>query len=128
MIVAPDGSLRHGQPIVAPSSGLPDNRIARTEALHGGGCSTNKNPTGSGRGLTDWSIEPNGVARVRWQFASQDQGQPDKPLTLEVPVWGNTAVATVPGLTGCEQPRAITLYNRDGKIIGSRGVPANLNR
>ena len=128
LIVAPDGSWRHGQPIVAPSFGLPDNRIARIEALHGGGCSTNNNPSGSGPGLTDWSIEPNGVARVRWQFASQHQGQPDKPLTLEVPVRGNTAVATVPGLTGCEQPSAITLYNRDGQIIGSRGVPANLNR
>ena len=129
LIVAPDGSLRHGQPIVAPSSGLPDNRIARTEALHGGGCSTNKNPTGSGRGLTDWSIEPNGVVRVRWQFASQDHGQPDsKPLTLEVPVRGNTAVATVPGFTGCEQPGAITLYDRDGKSIGSERVPANLSR
>ena len=128
LIVAPDGSWRHGQPIVAPSFGLPDNRIARIEALRGGGCSTNKNPSGSGRGLTDWSIEPNGVARVRWQFASQDHGQPDKPLTLEVPVRGNTAVATVPGFTGCEQPRAITLYNRDGQIIGSERVPANLSR
>jgi hypothetical protein len=129
LIVAPDGSWRHGQPIVAPSFGLPDNRIARIEALHGGGCSSNNNPSGSGRGLTDWSIEPNGVARVRWQFASQHEGQPNrKPLTLEVPVRGNTAVATVPGLTSCEQPSAITLYNRDGQIIGSGGVPANLNR
>lgn len=125
LIVAPDGSWRHGGPIVFPSFGLPDNGIARIQALHGGGCSTNNNPGGSGRGLTDWSIEPNGVARVRWQFA----GQPDsKPLTLDVPVRGNTAVATVPGFTGCEQPSAITLYNRDGQIIGSGGVPANLNR
>lgn len=129
LIVAPDGSWRHGQPIVAPSFGLPDNRIARIEALHGGGCSSNHNPSGSGRGLTDWNIEPNGVARVRWQFASQNQGQPySKPLTLEVPVRGNTAVATVPGFTSCEQPSAITLYNRDGQIIGSGGIPANLNR
>lgn len=129
LIVAPDGSWRHGQPIVAPSFGLPDNRIARIEALHGGGCSTNNNPSGSGRGMTDWNIEPNGVARVRWQFASQHQGQPNsKPLTLEVPVRGNTAVATVPGFTGCEQPSAITLYNRDGQIIGSGGVPAHPKR
>ena len=129
LIVAPNGSWRHGQPIVAPSFGLPDDRIARIQALHGGGCSANNPASGSGRGLTDWSIEPNGVARVRWQFASQDQGQPgSKPLTLDVPVRGNTAVATVPGFTGCEQPSAITLYNQNGQIIGSGGVPRNLHR
>jgi hypothetical protein len=128
LIVAPDGSWRHGQPIAATSFGLPDNGIARIEALHGGGCSSNHNPSGSGRGVTAWSIEPNGVARVRWQFASQHQGQPNsKPLILVVPVRGNTAVATVPGFTSCEQPSAVTLYNRDGQIIGSAGIPANLN-
>lgn len=126
LIVAPDGSWRHGQPIIAPSFGLPDNRIARIEALQGGGCITNNGPNGSGRGLTESSIEPNGVSRVHWQFASQGQGQNNnsKPLILDIPVRGNTAVATAPGLTGCEQPSAITLYNRDGQVIGSRGVRA----
>jgi hypothetical protein len=128
LIVAPDGSWRHGQPIVDTSFGLPDNRIARIEALHGGGCSTN-NPSGSGRGLTDWSIEPNGVARVRWVFLGKTaQGQShSKPLTLQVPVRGNVAVATVPGFKWCKLPSAITLYNQDGQIVGSGGVRANLN-
>ena len=120
-IVAPDGSWHHGQPIVNPSSGLPDNRIARIEALHGGGCSANRTRSGSGHGLTVWSVEPNRVARVRWQFAVQDQPQSGgQPLTLDVPVRGNTAVATVPGFSSCEQPSGVTLYNREGQIIGSR--------
>lgn len=129
LIVAPDGSWRHGQPIIAPSFGLPDNRIARIEALQGGGCITNNSPNGSGRGLTESSIEPNGVGRVRWQFASHGPGQnTNKPLVLDISVRGNTAIATVPGFTACQPPSAITLYSQDGQIIGSRGLPTNPSR
>ena len=120
LIVAADGSWRDGQPIVGVGMGLPDNRIALREALRGGGCSTNMTNSGSGHGLTEWNIEPNGVARVRWQFAGQTQPV-TKPLTLDVPVRGNTAVATVPHFANCEQKSAVTLYNHDGQIIASHG-------
>lgn len=117
-IIAPDGSRRHGQPILHATFGLPDNRIARIQARSGPSCSVDMYRTGVPNGATVWSIVPNGVARVRWQFPREDdQGHLHSAFTLDVPVHGNTAVATIPELAVCEQASVITLYGGDGRII-----------
>jgi hypothetical protein len=120
IIVQPDGKWTHGQPIISPGGMVPSNRIARIEALFGGGCALN----------TLFSVMPNGVTRVRWQFPRQDHyGYVYKaPLTLNIPVRGNYAIATIPGRASCDRPSVITLYDRDGNVIAHKGNPANLGR
>jgi hypothetical protein len=123
-IVAPDGSWRHGQPVLHTTVGLPDNRIARIQALAGPSCEVNSGPTGVHSGVTDWSIVPDGVSRVRWQFPREGVGRGDRgPLTLDVPVHGNTAVATIPGRTLCDPPRVVALYAASGQVIARAALP-----
>lgn len=124
-IIAPNGSWRHGDPIDGSWGAAPRNlaRWAQLEALHGGGCAVDqKRGTLTGHSLTVYSVEPNNVARVRWQFAHGS----GKTVTVEVPVHGNTAVATVPGLSGCTNISAVTLYDSDGQIIAHRGPNSNI--
>ena len=73
---------------------------------------------------------PNNVTRVRWQFPRQDHyGYVYKaPLTLNIAVHGNYAIATIPGRAPCDEPSVITLYGRDGNVIAHKGNPANLER
>jgi hypothetical protein len=124
-IIAPDGSWQHGQPVLHATFGLPDNRIARIQTLAGVNCSVNTDPSGVPTGVTDWRVVPDGVARIRWQFPPGDaRGDlSSTPLTVDVAVRGNTAVATIPGRTSCDQPQAVTLYASDGRIVARKTIP-----
>lgn len=119
IIVQPEGKWTDGQPIMGFGGSLPTNRIALIEALSGGGCALN----------TVFSVIPNNVTWVRWQFPRQDRyGYLYKaPLTLNVPVRGNYAIATIPGRASCDKPSVITLYGRDGNVIATKGNPAKLD-
>ena len=117
-IIAPDGSWQQGQPVLNATVGLPDNRIARIQAAYGPSCSVNIDRSGVPTGVTDWSIVPDGVVRVRWRFSREDlQGHTYQPLTLDVPVRGNTAVATIPGRATCDNASVTTLYASGGRVI-----------
>ena len=104
-IIAPDGSWQQGQPVLNATVGLPDNRIARIQAAYGPSCSVN----------IDRSCVPTGVS---WRFSREDlQGHTYQPLTLDVPVRGNTAVATIPGRATCDNASVTTLYASGGRVI-----------
>lgn len=120
VIVQPDGKWTDGQP-VDNSSGGENARdafiIARTGRQ---ACS-----------LDTYSVlVPNRVARIRWQFGRQDPlGFVFKaPLTVNMTVHGNVAVATVPERASCDRPAAVTLYGHDGQVLSQTGNTSNLNR
>lgn len=120
VIVQPDGKWIDGQPVVSPTLGSVNNRIAYIDAVGGGGCSLD----------THWSIVPNRVARVRWQFPRQDSYGfiYNAPLTVNIPVRGNVAVATIPARASCDHASVVTLYGPSGQVLGHHGSAANLNR
>ena len=78
---------------------------------------------------TYWNIVPNQVAQIRWQFPRQDAyGYVYKaPLTVNIPVHENTAVATIPTRASCDRPSVVTLYGQNGKILSHTGS-ATVNR
>ena len=73
---------------------------------------------------------PDGIARIRWQFPRQDgYGYVYKgPLTVNVPVRQNVAIATIDGRASCDMPSVVTLYNARGQIISKLGNTADLDR
>jgi hypothetical protein len=126
IIVQPDGRditgfPGAGQPIDGEGAGMVNNRIAGIEARPGlGGCS----------GRTLFSLMPNGVARVRWQFPRQDRAGAVYPSVLSVTVAAteNVAVATITGRASCDKPTVATLYGHDGHVLQRFGNPATLNQ
>ena len=124
LIVQPDGKPAAagtgGQPIEGGGLGEVNNRIAGIEARSGGGCA----------GTTIWSIMPNGITRVRWQFPRQDRygNTYPTPLSVTVPASDNIAVATIHGRANCDQPTVTTLYNATGHVVHRYGNPATLRR
>jgi hypothetical protein len=83
------------------------------------------------RGLDTYSvIVPNQVARIRWQFGRQDRlGYVfNAPLTVNMTVHGNIAVATIPQRASCDRPAAVTLYGRNGQVLSHTGSTSTLNR
>jgi hypothetical protein len=79
-------------------------------------------------GHTLHNIVLDGIARIRWQFPRQDQyGYVYKaPLTVNVPVRQNVAIATINGRASCDKPSVVTLYNARGRIISKLGNAAGL--
>lgn len=120
VIVQPDGKWTDGQPLSAPSGGETARDAYITARTGRQGC-----------GLDTYSvIVPNQVARIRWQFGRQDPlGYVFKaPLTVNMAVHGNVAVATIPQRTSCDRPATVTLYGHNGQILSHTGNTSNLNR
>jgi hypothetical protein len=78
----------------------------------------------------EYNIVPDGVTRIRWQFPRQDSyGYVYKaPLTINVPVIQNVAIALIPQRASCDKPTVVTLYDTHGQILSQRGNPASLDR
>ena len=125
IIVQPDGRATTAQgpirqPIDGGGLGYVNNRIAGIEARAGGGCS----------GVTVWSLMPNGISRVRWQFPRQDRygNTYPTPLSVTVPAQDNLAIATIHGRASCDKPTVTTLYDANGHVVDRYGNPAPLRR
>jgi hypothetical protein len=88
-----------------------------------------RGPTGCD-GNTLHNIVPDGIARIRWQFPRQDAyGYVYKgPLTVNVPVRQNVAIATINGRASCDKPSVVTLYDARGQIISKLGNATALDR
>jgi hypothetical protein len=86
-------------------------------------------PDGCSADVED-NIVPDGVTRIRWQFPRQDSyGYVYKaPLTVNVPVIQNVAIALIPQRASCDKPTVVTLYGTHGQILSQRGNPASLDR
>jgi len=120
IIVQPNGKWTDGQPVLDPG-GSYAAKYAYIEARAGRqGCGVS----------TYWNIVPNQVAQIRWQFPRQDAyGYVYKaPLTVNIPVHENTAVATIPTRASCDRPSVVTLYGHNGQILSHAGSATNLNR
>ena len=83
----------------------------------------------SAGGEPDESIVPDGITGVRWVFARQDQlgFVYRKPITVDVPVRNNVAIATVAARAPCVSPALVQWYSADGHIVKSTGSLANIN-
>jgi hypothetical protein len=117
--IQPDGKWTDGQPIT-DSGGSLTLGPRLVEATLGPGCFLG----------IDSRVIPDGIARVRWQFPRQDQqGYAfSAPLTVNVPVRDNVAIAYIPQRGACDQPTVITAYGPDGHVLARRGNPVTLNR
>jgi hypothetical protein len=117
VIVQPDGTRTDGVPPVSGGSGGATPGSLYFLARHGpNGCSGN----------TLHNIVPDGIARIRWEFPSEDQSGngSNAPLIVNVPVRENVAIATINGLASCAKPTVVTLYNTSGQIISKIGGTA----
>ena len=113
VIVQPNGKPTGGGPVDEGGGGATPGSLYFL-ARHGpDGCDGN----------TLHNIVPDGIARIRWQFPSEDQSGNvhNTPLTVNVPVRQNVAIATINGLVSCAKPTAVTLYNASGQIISQIG-------
>jgi hypothetical protein len=120
VIVQPDGKWTNGQPLDNPSGGLTARDAYITARTGRQAC-----------GLDTYSvIVPNQVARIRWQFGRQDPlGYVfNAPLTVNMTVHDNIAVATIPQRASCDRPDAVTLYDRTGQVLSQTGSTSNLNQ
>ncbi len=119
-IVQPDGKSTNDPQVTAGGGGATPGSLYFL-ARHGpNGCA----------GAALHNIVPDRVARIRWQFPRQDQyGYVYKtPLTVNVQVRQNVAIATVKGRAACDKPTVVTLYDARGQIISKIGNAADLNR
>jgi hypothetical protein len=116
----------------------PDGRESTGPGLSGGGGGATPRtllffarggPTGCSADVED-NIVPDSVTRIRWQFPRQDSyGYVYKaPLTINVPVIQNVAIALIPQRASCDKPTVVTLYGTRGQILSQRGNPASLDR
>jgi hypothetical protein len=113
VLVQPADKRTGGGPVSGGSGGATPGSLY-FEARHGpSGCDVD----------TLHNIVPDGIARIRWQFPGEDQSgkAPEAPLTVDVPVRQNVAIATVNGLGSCPTPSVVTLYNASGQIISQIG-------
>jgi len=120
VIVQPDGKWTNGQPLDNPSGGLTARDAYITARTGRQACAVD----------TYSVIVPNQVARIRWQFGRQDPlGYIfNAPLTVNMTVHGNVAVATIPQRASCDRPDAVTLYDRTGRVLSQTGSTSNLNQ
>jgi hypothetical protein len=79
---------------------------------------------------TQYTIVPDGIRRVRWVFARQDQlgFVYRSPLTVDVRVRNNVAVARIIGRAPCVRPSLVSWYTADGHRVQSTGNLANINK
>lgn len=120
IIVQPNGKWTDGQPVMDPG-GSYLAAYAYLEARTGGqGCG----------GTTYFNLVPNQVARIRWQLPRQDRyGYVYKAaLTINIPVHGNTAIATIPTRAPCDRPSVVTLYGHNGQVLSQTGSAAKLDQ
>jgi hypothetical protein len=116
VIVQPNAERTDGGPVSGGAGGATPGSLYFL-ARHGpNGCD----------GTTLHNIVPDGIARIRWQFPSEDEnGNVYKaPLTVNVSVRQNVAIATINGRAPCDRPTGVTLYNARGQIISKIGGTA----
>ena len=123
VILQPDGKPEDGgaeAPIAAGNGGATAH-ILYHFARYG--------PSGSSI-YTHYNIVPDRVARIRWQFSRQDSyGYVYKtPLTVNIPVVQNVAIAVITSRRPSDSPTVVTLYNARGQVISETGNPADLDR
>ena len=118
-IVQPDGKWTNGQPVSNPAGGTSAGDAYLTARTGRQSC-----------GMDTYTVDlPNQVARIRWQFGRQDPlGYVfDSPLTVNMVVHGNVAVATIPQRASCDRPATVTLYGRNGQVLSQLGDARNLD-